>query len=332
MLLRGGKEFLSSAFLSMCLMKNRKAVLITLAENILVQENLSSRIRKVYVENTSSPWKEKTVRLIRRKGHIDLKLTLWNSELFLYGRIYRLVLYVRDALDPAFLYNREAIPRGTVEAKKRELYNHIWSIYVDSRIERMGIENFFDKTLRRNLFVDMQKSLPWATSKLLFEELWSKETMTHPQMLHYAYNLDEIIEGNDIDSVDAFEIEMNRSMVDHTARKHIESILSAPLRETAHDLLSFTMNHCRGTLIEASYYGIYFMYDQEIFAEMVTTKSEAILLTLFDFQSNLSRTYVINDLSLEVPAIQQAIKTIYDRIANHSRLKAIKNPYATSTE
>ena len=66
------------------------------------------------------------------------------------------------------------------------------------------------------------------------------------------------------------------------------------------------------------------MYDQEIFAEMATTKTDSILLTLFDFQSNMHRTYTVMENTEEINIIQQEIKTIYDGIANHSRLKIIK--------
>ena len=66
------------------------------------------------------------------------------------------------------------------------------------------------------------------------------------------------------------------------------------------------------------------MYDQEIFAEMATTKTDSLLLTLFDFQSNTNRTYTLTENTEEMNTIQQEIKTIYDSIANHSRLKVIK--------
>jgi hypothetical protein len=74
------------------------------------------------------------------------------------------------------------------------------------------------------------------------------------------------------------------------------------------------------------------MYDQEIFVEMATTRPDALLITLFDFQSNLSRTYTVMEDSEEINVIQQAIKKIYDRIVNHSRLKVIKNPYNAPVE
>jgi hypothetical protein len=305
---------------------------LSMAYDILNELNLSGKVKNIYLDLVVSPWQEKIARLKRKDGYIDARLTLWDSELFLYGRIYRLLLYVSDALDPQFAYHTEAIPHGTLERKAREVYNHIWSIYIDSRVERIGIETFFDKMLRRNLFIDAQKTLPWTTSNMFFEELWNKETLTHAEMVDYAYHLDKLLEGDSAGDMDAFEIEMNRSVGDHTARRHVENIGSSILRDMAYSILVYTAGHCKGTLIEASYYGLYFMYDQEIFAEMVTTRSDALLLTLFDFQTNQRQTYSVAEGSEELPAIQEAIKTIYTRIANHSQLKAIKNPYTVPME
>jgi hypothetical protein len=269
---------------------------------------------------------------VKGKGHTALRLYLWKRDIFLYGRIYRLFLYISDALDENFNYNVKIVPRGTLEPKMRETYNHIWGIYVDSRVERMGIENFFDKILRRNLFIDTQKNLPWAASDVLFERLWNKKTYTHPEIIGYANNLDNLFETNSTPELNAFETEISRSLTDRTARKYVDSIMSNTLRDMAYDIVNFATGHCKGTLIESSYYGIYFMYDQEIFAEMLTTKADALHITLFDFQSNVHRTYIVAEGSTEIPNIKQSIKTIYDRIANHSRLKAMKNPYTAPIE
>ena len=116
----------------------------------------------------------------------------------MYGRIYRLFLYVCDALNDQFQYDPTHTPHGSNEPKIRETYNHIWGIYIDRRIEEMGIENFFDKTLRRNLFIDSQKNLPWTISTLFFNKLWSKDIYTHAEMIDYAYNLDKLAEGETI--------------------------------------------------------------------------------------------------------------------------------------
>jgi len=306
--------------------------IISVARNILDSLPISTAIRDIYIEELNSPWDEKVIRLTNRKGYTDVKLYLWKNDIFLYGRIYRLFLYVCDALDQNFNYDTKIIPHGTLESKIRETYNHIWGIYVDSRVEKMGIENFFDRTMRRNLFIDTQKNLPWTVLNMLFEKLWNKETYTHLEIIDYAYNLDKLSEIDSALEINAFEIEIGMSLMDRTVKKHIDSIILNTIRGFAYDIINFTASHCKGTLIESSYYGIYFMYDQEIFAEMLTTKPDALHITLFDFESNLHRTYIVAEYSNELPAIEHSIKTIYDKIANHSRLKAMKNPYTAPIE
>ncbi|MBA4418963.1 MAG: hypothetical protein C0392_13810 [Syntrophus sp. (in: bacteria)] len=304
----------------------------SLARDILNSLTISGAIRNIYIDNVASPWSEKVERLKAKKGNVDVKLTLWDSDTFLYGRIYRLFLYVHDALDSSFTYNRDLIPHGTSEPKTRELYNHIWGIYVDSRIERLGIDSFFNKILRRNLFIDSQKNLPWTISNLVFAKLWDKATYTHSEIIDYAYNLERLSEGDRTVGLDAFEIEIGRSLMDHTAREYVDNIASNDLRGIALAIYNFVTGHCRGTLIESSYYGIYFMYDQEIFVEMVASKADTLLVTLFDYESNANKTYTITKDTVSINSIQIEIKTIYDRIANHSRLKIVKNPYAVSFE
>ncbi len=304
----------------------------SLAREILATLPIASRIRNVHVREVDSPWGERVTRIKPKSSITDIRLTLWKNDMFLYGRIYRLFLYVSDAFDPDFHYNPNLTPHGVAEPKARETYNHIWGIYVDSRIEKKGIENFFDKTLRRNLFIDSQKTLPWTVSNILFERLWDKGAFTHPEMIDYAFNIDKLSEHDEPAEFDAFEIEISKSLSEHTAKKIVDNIASNTLRDIAYRILNFVTSQCKGTLIESSYYGIYFMYDQEIFVEMATTRPDALLITLFDFQSNLDRTYTVTGDSEEINTIEEAIKRIYDRIANHSRLKVIKNPYAVPVE
>jgi hypothetical protein len=303
-----------------------------LARDILETLPISSSIRNILIKEVDSPWGEKVYRVSPTSSFTDVRLTIWKNDMFLYGRIYRLFLYISDALDPHFQYNPERIPHGMAEPKARETYNHIWGIYVDSRIEKMGIENFYDKILRRNLFIDTQKSLPWAVSNILFEKLWNKDAFTHTEMIDYAFNIDKLSEQDESADFDAFEIEIGKSLTEHSARKNVDNIASNALRDIAYRILNFTASQCKGTLVESSYYGIYFMYDQEIFVEMATTRPDALLITLFDFQSNLNRTYTVTGDSEEIITIEEAIKEIYNRISNHSRLKVIKNPYAAPVE
>jgi hypothetical protein len=312
--------------------KDRITLKSVAARNILDSLSISKSIKDIHIEEVGSPWNEKVILLKKRNVYNDVKLCLWTNNTFLSGRIHRLFLYISDALDQDFKYDEKIVPHGTWEHKARETYNHIWGIYVDSRIANMGMENFFDKTLRRNLFIDTQKNLPWPVSNLLFEKLWNKEKYTHNEIIHYANNLDELSGIDNAIELNAFEIEIGRSLTDQTVRKHIDSIASNTIRDIAYNIINFTASHCKGTLMESSYYVIYFMYDQEIFAEILTTKTDGLHVTLFDFNSNIHRTYIVTEDSEEIQAVQQFIKTIYDNIANHSRLKAIKNPYTAPIE
>jgi hypothetical protein len=290
-----------------------------------------AEVRNISLKEVRSPWDEK-VQLRLKAGYTDIVLHIWNSPQFLAARIHRLVLYGIDSLNPAFSYDRNAVLALALAPKTREAHNHIWSIYVDSRIERMGLENFFDRTLRRNLFVDSQKTYPWALSSVLFDKLWEKGSFTHPEIIDYACSLARLVDPDKVWDPDAFEIEINRSVSDHSVIKLVEGIFSPSLRNIADNLLEFVTSRCRGTLIEPSYYGIYFMYEQEIFAEMVTTKQDSLHLTLFDFQLEKHVTYILTEESRGIQEVQEAMKEIYDKISRHSYLKTLKNPYSTPIE
>jgi hypothetical protein len=284
---------------------------------------MEEAVGPIRLRSVSSPWEEKIKLKKRGKKPGALHLSLWSGEEFLYGRVYRLLLYVSDALDPRFLYRAEENPRGSEEPKFREIYHHLWSISVDSRIERLGIDNFFDRTLRRNLFIDVLRNLPWNVSGRIFDELWEAGAPTHPELISRARSLLEMAESSE--NRDAFETEINRS-AGLSPRDHIDQILSGGLRRAAETLLEFTRVHCKGTLIESSYYGIYFMHHQEIFAEMVTTKRDVLLVTLFDFDTQVQSTYAIRELP-DLDPIQQKIREIYGKISTHAALRTMRNPY-----
>jgi hypothetical protein len=305
-------------------------------KQILLKEILSGfpvggLIRNIAIHEVDSPWADRA-RLVKKSDQFDLKLNIWGKEDFLYGRLYRLVLYLCDALDPAFQYRLEAVPNREPNARAHEIHNQIWSIYVDSRLERRGIENFFDRVLRRNLFIDSQKQLPWAVSNTIFERLWGRETWTHPDIIQWSYDLENLVGIDGGIDEEAFEIQISKSLLNHSALKHVDNIVSNDLRDAARGILGFVQRNCRGTLIESSFYNIYFMYDQEIFVEMVTSKTDALLVTLFDFQSNEHKTYVVDERSKDLDTLQGAIKQLYDKISFHSQLKSIKNPYTAPIE
>lgn len=287
------------------------------AQSVLEALGLSDAIHHLYIDHTDSPWNEKVL-VKRKKEYLDVKLTVWNDNLFLYGRIYRLLLHVFDTLDRNFGYDPRKVPREEAASSSvEELYTQIWSIYVDSRMEKSGIPNFYDKAMRRNLFVDARKDLAWNEARALFDELWNRTSFTHQEILTYAHNLDKMLKSNEDSGLQAPEVEINALLREHSVAKHIQRISSARLRETANEILNFTAYNCRGTIIRSSYYGICFEYEKRLIGEMIPMEKH-IFLTLID---NLERqnTFRITDESEPrefESAIRDTFKTYSDALAS----------------
>ena len=298
-----------------------------LVHDILRTLGIASRVRKIRIDQVNSPWNERVE--IKKKGILlDVKLSIWDDPLCLYGRLYRLLMYVGDVLQPEFQYDPEKVPNNSTEPGIRETYNHIWGIYIDSRVEKRGIDNFYDRVLRRNLFVDAQKSLSWQESSRIFQRFWDREFYTHRQIIDDAYHLNEVLTKGVSNSADAFEVEIAASRIDDSVQTHIDRIASSGLREKAEHFMRFAKDHCRGTLVESSSYGLYFMYDQEIFAEMITTRGDALLISVFDFQLDFQESYRLTEESESEPILEK-MRDIYNRISSHLRLKSINNPTPT---
>jgi hypothetical protein len=280
-------------------------------DSVIEALGLADSIGRVYLEMTDSPWTEKVL-VKRKKEHPDVKLTVWHDNLYLYGRIYRLLLYVYDMLDPDFGYNSKKVPKEEGEAAVRELYTQIWSIYVDSRVERNAIPNFYDRTMRRNLFVDARKDLTWAEAFALFDELWGRKAYTHQEITEYARSLDEAIaSGPSLHA--APEVEINAFLKEHSVSKHLERIASAHLKETAHEVINFTAYSCKGTIIRSSYYGIRFEYEKRLIGEMIPMATQ-ILLTVPE-GAQKARTFTITDAS-DAREFQDVLRDAYKTYAD----------------
>ena len=148
---------------------------LSVAHRVVSDLGIADRIQRLYVERVDSPWNEKAM-IKRKRGLLEVKFTLWKENLFLLGRMYHIFLYIYDVLDPPFMYDPRLTPNEESEPDVRDIYNQGWSIYVDSRIERRGIENFYDRIVRRNLFVDLANHLPRDKAVSLFQKLWESES------------------------------------------------------------------------------------------------------------------------------------------------------------
>jgi hypothetical protein len=285
-----------------------------IARDILNTLGIAPFVRSIVIEQSESPWDEKA--LIKwKKDHLDVKAFVWNSSTLLYGRVFRLFLYIYDVLNPAFEYQPRISPDEEKEPRIRDRYNQIWSIYVDSRLERRGLESFYNRPLRRNLFVDSEKDMSWERAGAVFGELWRKESYTYPEIIEYSYDLSKLktrvsgtTEGR------SFEQELNAFLKGSSVRRHIEKIPSMTFRSVTSDILSFAAYHCKDAHIESRYYGICLIYRRQDFMEMIPTVDNTLFLTLYDASNNAFETQTVTETT-DIGAVQMNIKEKYGKIA-----------------
>ncbi len=288
----------------------------TIAQDVTHSLGIARSIKSTFIEKVDSPWNEKTL-IKRKKDHLDVKITIWKDTAFLYGRIYRLFLYILDVLNQDFKYDPEIAPDEDKESRIWGRYNQIWSLYVDSRVEKTGIENFYDRLLRRNLFIDEEKELGWEEASAIFQKLWEKDSYTYPEIIDYTYNLNRLKDKSNRRSPEAFEVEINEHLRESHVKTLIEKITSNTCRDIANELLNFTAYHCKDTHIESSYYGIFFIYQRRVCVEMIPTKNNVLFFTLLDPELNLHKTYTITEDS-DINKLQENIKDMYRKISMHS--------------
>jgi hypothetical protein len=292
--------------------EDKKAI----AQEIIQSLGITPLVRTIVIEKSDSPWNEKA--LIKwKKEHLDVKAFIWDDPTYLYGRIYRLFLYIVDVLNPIFDYKPRISPDEEQEPKVRDRYNQIWSIYVDSRMERYGIENFYDRDLRRNLFIDSEKDFSWNASAIIFETLWEKESYTYPEIIDYSYDLKKLKIKAPIVQTDTFEKDINNLLHDSTVKKHLEMIPSESFRATVNDIISFAAYQCKDMYIESKYYGICFLYHRQAFIEMIPMGEDCLYFTIFDAQSNIFETHTVTDKT-DIRALQELIKAKYGQIVKQN--------------
>jgi hypothetical protein len=287
------------------------------AQDAIESLEIGSSIRSIYVEKTESPWNEKA--LIKRKGpHLDVKITVWKGNAFLYGRVFRLLLYIYDVVNPDFHYDPKIAPREAEEPMITARYNQIWSLYVDSRMERRGIENFFDKRMRRNLFMDMEKQISWEEVDAIFQSLWAKLSFTYPEIIDYSYNLQTLSGQYAGQASSQPEVEINARIKSPHVKEHLDRIPTAALRNMVNEILSFTAYHCKDCHITSSYFGISFLYQRQPFAELIPTSEDLLYFTYIDPDSETYKTQTITGDS-ELKAIQSTIRTVYQKLTAHTQ-------------
>lgn len=290
-------------------MEEKKAI----AQEIVATLGIAPLVRSIVIEKGDSPWNEKA--LIKwKKDHLDVKALVWDDPVYLYGRIYRLFLYIVDVLNPVFEYRPRMSPDEEKEPKVRDRYNQIWSIYVDSRMERQGIENFYDKALRKNLFVESEKDFSWDAASAIFETLWEKDSYTYPEIIDYSYDLKKLRTRAPIVQIDTLERWVSAHLRDPSVSKHLETIPSTVLRSTVNDIISFAVYHCKDSYLQSKYYGICLSYHRQVLLEIIPTGKDILYFTTFDAEQNIFETHIVTETT-DIQALQELIKEKYKKIA-----------------
>lgn len=290
-------------------MEEKRAI----AQEIINTLGIAPLIHSVVIEKGDSPWSEKA-HIKWKKDHLDVKAFIWDDQTFLYGRIYRLFLYIVDVLNPVFEYKPRISPDEEKEPKVRERYNQIWSIYVDSRMERLGIENFFDRALRRNLFVDSEKDFSLDAADTIFDTLWDKQSYTYPEIIEYSYDLRKLKLEKPVVSVNSLDKQVSDLLRSPSVSRHLEKIPSSKFRDTVNDLISFAAYHCKDAFIQPKYYGICLLYHRQAFLEMIPTGKDSLYFTIFDAQTDTFSTLKITE-ETNIQELQELIKEKYSKIA-----------------
>ena len=277
---------------------------------------IAPRIRNLYIEHVDSPWNEKAL-IKRKKDHLDVKVLIWDNDTFLYGRIHHIFLYIVDVLSPSFLYDPQKTPDEERDPVARNLYNQIWSIFVDSRLANRGIESFYDRALRRSIFIDTLRGIDWRQSDAIFTALWDRVDMTYPEIIDLTYKLLGSIEERRRDTR-ASETCLVPFLREHSVRKHIDQFDSEKLRAHTDELLSFTAYNCKDVFIQSTYYGIVLLYQNRVFVEMIPKGTKVLLVTIYSNESHAYSTTAIEEDS-DLAKIESDIKEEYRKSSMHSR-------------
>ncbi len=286
-------------------MENKRQIV----QKIIEELGIVGSIENLLIEDARSPWQEKI--LIKGKsGHLDIKTIIWDDGLFLFGRTYRLLLYAADVLNPQFLFDPTMMPDESRETPFRGRHNQLWCIYVDSRVEKMGIDNFYDKTLRKNLFIDSEKGLAWKEAADIFEMFWEKTSFSYPEIVDYAGNFEKLLKGKTASGETVpREIEITDHLRKPSIQKQLERIPSEILRNKMQELLNFIAKNYKGIRIEPSYYGILFLYGQKLLVELIALEDNALIFTILDVHSGMYRTYPVNEAT-DTDTIRNVIRVL----------------------
>ena len=114
------------------------------------------------------------------------------------------LMHAKDMVDPEFDYEDSFIPGNpSVKNLITARFRLLWNIYVDARLEKIGVISVLPKQSRFREFDNFYRKIPEKQRKGIFEGLWRTEIFTHEELLSMATDLDTLMSKY----VDAGELE-----------------------------------------------------------------------------------------------------------------------------
>ncbi len=104
------------------------------------------------------------------------------------------LMHAKDMVDPEFDYEDSFIPGNpSVKNLITARFRLLWNVYVDSRLERLGVVSVLSKQGRFREFDNFYRKIPEKQRKGIFEGLWRAEMFTHEELLSMATDLDTLM-------------------------------------------------------------------------------------------------------------------------------------------
>lgn len=104
------------------------------------------------------------------------------------------LMHAKDMVDPEFDYEDSFIPGNpSVKNLITSRFRLLWNVYVDSRLEKLGVVSILSKQGRFREFDNFYRKIPEKQRKGIFEGLWRTEMFTHEELLSMATDLDTLM-------------------------------------------------------------------------------------------------------------------------------------------
>ncbi|MCX8023000.1 MAG: hypothetical protein N2745_09540 [Syntrophorhabdaceae bacterium] len=285
---------------------------IAIIDEVVVSLGIHSYIRNIHIRDTASPWEER-ISIDKRKNKFDVTLHIWRDRYLLYGRIYRQFLYLYDAFEPSFGYRPEITPDKEKEPEKKKRHDQIWSIYVDSRLEKGGIKNFYDRRLRKNIFIDSEKGFPWIKAGEIFDRLWERSKYSYSEIVDLAQNIEKVLEEPSLKEREGLNEELKHRFSVFALQDPLDMVSFRSLEEIER-LSCFVPSLWKDIHIERTYYGIKFLYHKKVIMEIIPEKEDRVYITLYNAHDGTYSTDVIDE-KLDKRRIEEGIKSAIGNIS-----------------